>query len=604
MARGRHRTAVVLRQQASVAAASHPGGRRWWARPWLAAAIVLVLVFGALTFAYVRRSGECAGDPVVLSVVASPDQQGVVRELASSWQREDHNFDGHCGEIRVRGQESAAVGQALTPSQNGAAENDRVDVWMPDSSTWITSAAARPGMSRLFAYDRPSVASSPIVLAAPRPMASALGWPKQAISWTKLGLQHINGTTWSDFGRPEWGALRLGVGDPRQSTAALGTLLSVVDADMNGQVSEEELHNALMLSRANTLDQPTSAAYLAGLRATTDPGALLTEAGLFPATEQQVAAYDRDSPAVPLAAVQPAEGTVFADYPYVTLAASWVDPIRQRIAASFLDVIQSDAGRRAYGRAGFRDPERTTRYSRDLQPVLGMGGPVSDRTRGLPDDEAMTKTLVFWSALQRKSNVLAAVDTSGSMTDPAPDGKQTRIRVVQEACLRAIALFSPESGVGLWRFSTKQDGAKDYRQLVPIGPISGALPDKTPRRAALETAIRRDLTPKGATGLFDTTLAAYQYVQKNWQPGRLNLLVILTDGRDEKNGGLTRPQLVQKLRQVMKPDRPVQVIAIGFGSDADLNELRVITAAVGGKAYRADSGSDIDRIFLSTLAPQ
>ncbi|MFG1924201.1 substrate-binding domain-containing protein [Cryptosporangium sp. NPDC048952] len=604
MARGRHRTAVVLRQQASGAAASRPGGRRWWARPWLAGAIVLALVFGALTFVYVRRSGECTGDPVELSVVTSPDQQSVVRELSDAWAREDHNFDGHCGTILVRGQESAAVGQALSPSQNSAAANNRVDVWMPDSSTWIASTATRPGMNRLFAYNRPSVASSPIVLAAPRPMASALGWPKQQISWTKLGLQRINGGTWSDYGRPEWGTLRLGVGDPRQSTAALGTLLSVVDADMNGDVSEEELHNALMLSRANTLDQPTSAAFLARLREMPDAAALLAGAGLFPATEQQVAAYDRASPVVPLAAVQPAEGTVFADYPYVTLAASWVDPIRQQIAASFLETLQSDAGRKAYGRAGFRDPERTTRYARDLQPVLGMGGVVSDDARGLPSNEAMTKTVVFWSALQRKSNVLAAVDTSGSMTDPAPDGRSTRIRVVQEACLRAVALFSPESSVGLWRFSEKQNGNKDYRQLVPLGPISGALPDKTPRRAALETAIRRDLTPKGATGLFDTTLAAYQYVQGHWQPGRLNLLVILTDGRNEKKGGLTRPQLVQRLRQVMKPDRPVQVIAIGFGSDADLNELRVITTAVGGKAYRADSGGDIDRIFLSTLAPQ
>lgn len=604
MARGRHRTEVVLRQQASATAAARPGARRWWARPWLAGALVLVLAVGALTFAYLRRATECTGDPVVLSVVTSPDQEDVVRELAEGWGSSEHRFDGHCGAIAVRGQESAAVGQALTPNQNGLGADTRVDVWMPDSSTWITSAATRPGMARLFAYNRPSVASSPVVLAAPRPMAGALGWPKEPVSWTKLGLQRINGQTWSDYGHPEWGTLRLGVGDPRQSTAALGTLLSVVDADADGQVGQDELHNALLLARANTLEEPTPAAFLARLRGAGDPAVLLAEAGLFPATEQQVADYDRSDPAVPLAAIRPTEGTMFADYPYVTLAAPWVDPVRQRIAASFLGTIQSENGRRAYGRAGFRDPERTTRYARDLQPILGMGGPVSDGARGLPNDEALTTTVVFWSALQRKSNVLAAVDTSGSMTDPAPDGRTTRIQVVREACLRAIALFSPESGVGLWRFSTKQDGAKDYRQLVPMGPISGALPDRTPRRAALETAIRRDLTPKGATGLFDTTLAAYQYVQQRWQPGRLNLLVILTDGRDEKVGGLTRPQLVQRLRQVAKPDRPVQVIAIGFGSDADLDELRVITSAVGGKAYRADSGGDIDRIFLSTLAPQ
>ena len=56
MARGRHRTAVVIRQQASASAAARPGGRRWWARPWVAAILVLALAGGALTYAYARRS--------------------------------------------------------------------------------------------------------------------------------------------------------------------------------------------------------------------------------------------------------------------------------------------------------------------------------------------------------------------------------------------------------------------------------------------------------------------------------------------------------------------------------------------------------------------
>ncbi|WP_345727633.1 substrate-binding domain-containing protein [Cryptosporangium minutisporangium] len=600
MARGRHRTAAVLRQQASASAASGPHARRWWLRPWTAAIVVVVLVAGALTAGYLFRSDTCTGDEVVLSVVTSPDQQDVVRELAYAWEADERRIDGKCGAILVRGQESAAVGQSLTPTQNGAAPATRVDVWMPDSSTWITNAAARPGMARLFAYDRPSIATSPIVMALPRPMADALGWPNTPVSWTGLGLQRINGRTWSDFGHPEWGTLRLGVGDPRQSTTALGTLLSVVDADADNQVGQTELHNALLLARAATVDQPTSAAFLARLRGIPDEAALLAEAGPFPATEQQVAAYDNGNPVVPLTAVQPTEGTIFADYPYVTLAAPWVDPVRQKIATSFLELIQSEEGREAYGRAGFRDPERTTRYARGLQPVYGMGGPVSDRARGLPTDDGITKTVVFWSALQRRANILATIDTSGSMTDRAPDGSGTRMQVVQEACIRAITLFSPESGVGLWKFATKVDGAKDYRQLVPLGPVGGALPDGTPRRAALERSIRRDLTPKGATGLYDTMDAAYRYVQAHWQPGRLNLLVLMTDGKNEDDG-LTRAQLIQRLRQAAQPDRPVQVIAIGFGSGADLADLTAITEAVGGKAHRATSGADIDQIFLRTL---
>ncbi|MFI5954654.1 substrate-binding domain-containing protein [Cryptosporangium sp. NPDC051539] len=568
----------------------------------MASTVVLVVVLSGLGVGYALQAGECSGDPVVLSVVTSPDQRDVVRGLASSWQREKHSFDGHCGSIAVRGQESAAVGQSLSPTQNGAGPSQRVDVWMPDSSTWVTATAARSGMAKLFAYDRPSVATSPIVLAAPRPMADALGWPTKPVSWMQLALQRIGGRTWKDYGHPEWGALRIGIGDPRQSMAALGTLLSVVDADADTQVDETELHNALLLARADTMEKTTSAAFVRTLSTTADTDRLLAAAGPFPATEQQVAAYDATTPAVPLTAIHPTEGTIFADYPYVTLAASWVDPVRQEIAASFLELLQSREGRDAYGKAGFRDPERTTRYVRGFEPVQGMGSPVSAGARPLPGDDAIVKTVVFWTALQRKANVLATVDTSGSMADPAPDRSGARIQVVQEACIRAITLFSPESGVGLWKFSTDLKGKQDYQQLVPIGPVGGTLPDgKTPRRAALATAIRRDLKPHGWTALYNTIDAAYREVQAHYQPGRLNLLVLLTDGKNETPGGLTRPQLVARLRATMKPDRPVQVIAIGFGSGADLRELKEITSAVGGKAYSADSGSDIDKIFLSTL---
>jgi Ca-activated chloride channel family protein len=431
-------------------------------------------------------------------------------------------------------------------------------------------------------------------------MATALGWPSTPISWAALALQRIEGRTWSDYGKPDWGALHLGVGDPRASTAALATLLSVVDTDANGQVSEVELHNALLLARAATDPETTPVAHLARLRDYRDEESLLKATGPFPATEQQVAAYDGADPVVQLTAVHPSEGTVYADYPYVTLKASWVDATRQKIAASFLDLLRSRQGRQAYGQAGFRDAGRSTEYAEGLGPMLGMGSPADGKVRAVPSGEAITKTVVYWTALQRRANLLAVIDTSGSMAEPAPDGSGTRMQVLQQACLRATTLLSPESSAALWKFSTNLEGDQDYEQLVPIGPLGGALSDGTPRKAALDNAIRQDFVPQGATGLYDTMLAGFGYIQAHWQAGKLNLLVLMTDGKNEDDG-LTRAQLVAKLRQTAQPDRPVQVIAIGFGGGADLSELTEITAAVGGKAYSANTGDDIDRVFLATL---
>jgi Ca-activated chloride channel family protein len=154
--------------------------------------------------------------------------------------------------------------------------------------------------------------------------------------------------------------------------------------------------------------------------------------------------------------------------------------------------------------------------------------------------------------------------------------------------------------VGLWKFSTKLVGNRDYQELVPMGPVDGKLRNGVVRRQALQLAITTQFTPKGATGLYDTLLAAYQYMQTRWQPNRLNVITLMTDGKNEDNG-LTKAQLVAKLKSITDPNKPIQVVTVGYGPDADLRELTEITAAVGGKAFPAATGADIDKAILAML---
>jgi Ca-activated chloride channel family protein len=329
----------------------------------------------------------------------------------------------------------------------------------------------------------------------------------------------------------------------------------------------------------------------------------LKDAGVFPATERQVAAYDNSKPKVPLVAINPDEGTVVADYPYLVLKADWVDSTRQQVASQFLTYLQSDSSQKVYGQAGFRDAGQSTRYALGLDTDLGLGGQSASATRELPNIQAINETVGFWTALSREANLLAVIDTSGSMAEPASDGSGgTRLQVVQQACLQADALFSPKSDVGSWKFSTKLNGDKDYKEMVPIGPVGGTLPDGTSRRKALDAAVYNDMTPQGNTGLYDTMLAAYKFMQARWEGGnKLNLLVIMTDGQNQDPGGITQAALIQQLKAIANPDKPVQVLIIGYGPDTDINELTAITKAVGGNAYTAKTGADIQKVFLATL---
>ncbi|GAA0225724.1 substrate-binding and VWA domain-containing protein [Cryptosporangium japonicum] len=536
-----------------------------------------------------------------LAIAASPDQAPVVEKLAAKWQEDAPEIDGRCAEVSVRAAQSAEVAQSLTPNWKADSDVPRVDVWMPDSSIWIKSAAARPDVKPMVSNTPTVVAKSPVVMALPKPMAEAQGWPDKVISWAELAKTRVAGTTWARFKHPEWQQIKIGIGDPRASFPALGTLLSVADTDGDNSVTEAELSNALVLARASTVEAATSDTFLARMRQVTNAQAGLINAGPFPATEAQVAAYDNAKPKVPLVAINPEEGTVFADYQYQVLKADWVDSVRQKVAAEFLRYLQSEDSKKAYGAAGFRDAQLSTQYAVGLDTDLGMGS-LPSAARDLPDIKSISQTVGYWTALQRKANLLAVIDSSGSMADPAPDGNGTRMQVVQQACLRATALFNPQSNVGTWRFSTELDGDKDYQEMVPIGPVGGQLPDGTPRKDALEASIYNKLVPEGATGLYDTLLAAYKFMQNHWQAdNRLNLLVMMTDGENQDPNGITQQQLIQQLRAVANPDKPIQVLIIGYGPDANLGELTTITKAVGGQAYPARTGADIEKVFLATL---
>jgi len=602
MARGRHRSEQVSRRSAAERITT-TGARRGKAiAPWVIVAVVLATVISGTTFGYLWVTARCGGAPVELAIAASPEQAPVVESLAEKWQEDAPEIDGRCAELSVRAVQSAEVASSLTPNWEADSEDPRIDVWMPDSSVWIKSAAARPDVTAMVSGRSTIVAKSPVVMALPKPMAEALGWPDKVISWAELAKARVAGTTWARFQHAEWQSLKIGVGDPRASFPALGTLLSVADADGNNNVTEPELGNALVLARASTVEALTSDTFFSKMRQVTNEQAGLKDAGPFPATEAQVAAYDNAKPKVPLVAINPEEGTVFADYQYLVLKADWVDSVRQKVAAEFLSFLQGEEATKAYGQAGFRDPQLSTQYAVGLDIDLGLGSQSTSAARELPDIKSVEQTVGFWTALQRKANLLAVIDSSGSMAEPAPDGSGTRMQVVQQACLRADALFSPQSYVGSWRFSTELDGGKDYEEMVPIGPVGGQLPDGTPRREALDASVYNDLKPEGATGLYDTLLAAYKFMQDHWlADNRLNLLVMMTDGQNQDPDGISQQELIQQLRATADPDKPIQVLIIGYGPDADLNELTTITQAVGGKAYPARTGADIEKVFLATL---
>jgi secreted protein with Ig-like and vWFA domain len=192
--------------------------------------------------------------------------------------------------------------------------------------------------------------------------------------------------------------------------------------------------------------------------------------------------------------------------------------------------------------------------------------------------------------------MLNIIDVSGSMATPVPAaGGATREQVAVAASQRGLGLLDNSWAVGLWTFSTQLDGGNDWKQLVPIGPLSSQRQDLQAATAGIQPK------PNGGTGLYNTVLAAYKNVQAGWDPGRVNSIVLMTDGKNEDAPGLTLDGLVEELKKAADPARPIEVIAIGIGDQVSQAELQRITDTTGGATFLAPDPAKIGEIFLQAV---
>ncbi|HKO85213.1 MAG TPA: substrate-binding domain-containing protein [Actinomycetota bacterium] len=595
-----------------------------------AACILLVLALGIGGFVFFVnqpvQSLACRGGSLPLQVVISPDQAGVVTQAAAEYERRRPTVDDRCVDVQVRGTDSADAAAALSGGWDEATQGPTPDVWVPASSAWALQVALRQQATKqdvLIPLEYPKLATTPMVMAMPKPMAETLGWPRSTLGWKDLLGAVVNQEGWKAFGHPEWGAFKLGKTDANLSTPGLEALIAAVFA-ATGQTSElsvetlvkeeDKLRQLILgLERAPGQDADTPATFLANLQQADQAGQALNFVSAVPLDEKSVWDYNRGNasgledgaerakPDVPLVAIYPKEGTLEADHPWVVLRAPWVNDAKRRAAAEFLDYLRSEPIQERFQAAGFRTSEG--RPGPQLSQANGLLPDQPSRVLAPPAPKVVAAALESWNAARKRSNVLAVYDVSGSMKEEVPGtGGRTKMDIVKEAAGQALALFAPETNLGTWVFSTNLVGNRDWAESVPIGPTNARLPDGKIRRQVLAEALARLQATNGDTGLYDTTLAAFRAVQRSYAPQRINIVVLLTDGiNDDPSGGIDRAELLRRLKAEQDKERPVRVITIAYGANADAASLKMIADATGGLAFVSRDPRDILHVFTDAI---
>jgi Ca-activated chloride channel family protein len=210
----------------------------------------------------------------------------------------------------------------------------------------------------------------------------------------------------------------------------------------------------------------------------------------------------------------------------------------------------------------------------------------------------------FFRHIHQRGSTLAAIDTSGSMSAvvPGTEPPQTRLQIAVAAALQGVRLFAHDDLVGLWMFASKLDGTKGYRELTPVVPLDS--PGRLGTHLDDLIDAQQEVVPRGDTALYSTTLAAFRHQNANFVDGKLNQVVILTDGRDDNPGdpdAISLEKLLRTLRAEYRPDRPVGVITIAYGGEADVNALRQISDATHARSYVSADPRDVLGVFIDAV---
>ncbi|MDZ8201478.1 VWA domain-containing protein [Microbacterium sp. SSW1-59] len=507
----------------------------------LVAVVTVMFARGAATATAPSEADPPGCLPAEIRVTTDPALADVVDAVAADLAA----AGAACPPVTITVEPSRATAASLA-----AGDAPTFDLWIPDSAMWPAWAAAQaertetPSAGLLVG---PTVATSPVVFATTAETAATLG--------DAPGFATVAGG--------EVATVMADPGADASSAAALLGLQVVLGGDARA-------FTALALALDTAATSSASEALAAAGAATSPTLAVTTEHALRAADSSLTAVLPADvTPVVRATVVTPEDANDQA-----------MTAVEQFAGA----MVSSPELLAAHGWRG-PDGEAFDSATTDVDTAADPAG-------GANEAEALRT----WQMLTAPSRMLSLNDVSGSMREPVT-ADMRRIDLFEQAAVRAINSLSDDSSLATWVFSSRRIGGQDWQEIDPFGPLG----DAAHKERVIETANGLDRLVGGGTGLYDSVLAAVTYMRETYEPDRVNLVLLNTDGLNEDDQGLDLPELLVELEKLRDPSRPVAVIAIGYGPDTDQAALEQIAAATDGAAYQALEPTDIGTVLVDAV---
>ena len=598
-------------------------------------AIILGLVL-ALAAGACSTGGGSGGGPggsgtqsvpkgcAAIDMAVSPEKVELLTDLARTFNDSDESKPGgRCAFVRVK-RTSSGVGMSLLTEgwPDETTNGPKPVIWSPASSAWgaiLNHRLAGIGQPAMAPAGAQAFMLTPLVIAMPRPMAEAIGWPNTPIGYADIIALAQDPAGWGGKGHPEWGPFRLGKTNPNFSTSGLSATIAQYYAatGKTRDLTAEDLARPEVDAFARGVENAVvhygdiTPTFLNNWYRNDARGTALTYTSAVAVEEKSVIDYNLGNPdgitdpgerprapKIPLVAIYPKEGTLFSDNPFFVLDAPWVDDREREGARAFERYVQSPANQRRVVEFGFRPGNPEVAVGNPIDRSNGVDPDQPQNILGVPEPAVLARVLELWGEQRRSARVMLVIDVSGSMGEEADDQGNTKLDLAKQAAVAALDQFKSDDDVALRIFSTdiSPQAPTEYLDLVAFGPIGA-------QREEIASKIR-SLVPTQGTPLYTVAGASFEDLRETYDAAKINAVVLLTDGRNEDPNNRDVERLLTDLRASSEgqSSRPVRIFPIAYGEDADLAVLKRIAEATNAAAYDASNPATIVQVFTAVIS--
>lgn len=488
------------------------------------------------------------------------------------------------GDMSPRLQAGGVAPTILSPGETSWV-NDINLVWQDLHGRQLTSGSCTP------------VVYTAIGFSIWRPMAEAMGWPEDPISWQEIADLAADPEGWARYGLPQWGQFKFGHTHPDESNTGLLAIASYMYAALETtegltpeMVKSDDAREALRTLELNTYHYGQSSRSLNTKMAILGPGYLSaatnSEIGVLATNHFQ---EEFLHPPYTLVFIMP-EGTVmWSDNPFCIVDADWVSEEQHEAAGIYLEYLLDREAQEIAVEEWLRPADQSIPvigedWEQGTDPQIKLGAGAVESVSG----ETKQAILDVFHEVKKRASLFIILDNSESMA-----GKK-HVQAIN-ATISFLRAYSRdrEDEISIFLFND---------QMVELAP-SGQIGQVGERLISTVSSI----FPEGNTILYDTVCEAMEAMEEREETAgkegdpRLYAIIILSDGRDT-NSQRSESDMWDCV-PVRETAEGIKIYTIAYGDEADTQILERLANRSDGKFYESNP-DHIEEVLLEILWEQ